>query len=164
MYVSDLKRLRNADSRSGQVPSFVVFVLFSVMPALFPLIVPALPAESAPLSMVLKAFNLCLTSAVISITSLLNFSLAASMAVALGIPLALTKPRSPLRFLGIICLTPMGLLALAIRIKGAEVVTMLFERTIWEWDVLGVWFLPFACTVYMPIVLQGAVVCLLPAD
>lgn len=125
---------------------------------------PRISPSNAPLWIVLKAFNLYIASIVISITSVLNFSLAASLAIAFGVPLTLTQPRSIVRFLGMICLTPMGLLALACRAMDVETVVKLFERTIWEWDVLGVWFLPFLCTVYLPIALQGAIVCLLPID
>ena len=156
MYVSDLKRLRNADSRGGQVPSFVVFVLFSVMPALFPLIVPALLAESAPLSMVLKAFNLCLTSAVISITSLLNFSLAATLAVLVGGPvtIASSSPLNPTRFARYAASAVLALGWLAFYPEETS-------KALWNWEVLGVWLAPFVCVVYTPLVLQSALVCLL---
>lgn len=118
----------------------------------------------APTYLILKAFNLYIASIVISITSVLNFSLAASLAILLGAPLAFTKPGSIVRFTMMVCLTPMSLLTLAGWHNGTERVLQLFERTVWEWQVLGVWFFPFACCVYLPIVLQGAVVCLLPAE
>ncbi|KAG8853525.1 Glycosyl phosphatidyl inositol protein transamidase complex subunit [Tulasnella sp. 330] len=120
----------------------------------------------APTYLVLKAFNLYITSIVISITSVLNFSLAASLAIVFGVPLALTKPKSIIGYVMMIGLTPMGLVALACRSTsyGVEGTLALFARTVWEWEVLGVWFLPFACTVCLPIALQGAIVCLLPED
>ncbi|KAG9038965.1 Glycosyl phosphatidyl inositol protein transamidase complex subunit [Tulasnella sp. JGI-2019a] len=125
---------------------------------------PTAVPRRAPIYLILKAFNLYITSIVISITSVLNFSLAASLAIQFGVPLALTKPRSTLGYLMMISLTPMGLLALACRTYGVGETLSLFSRTIWEWEVLGVWFLPFACTVYLPLALQAAIVCLLPED
>lgn len=120
----------------------------------------------APTYLILKAFNLYITSIVISITSVLNFSLAASLAILFGVPLALTKPRSIVGYVMMMTLTPMGLLALACRSTsyGVEGTLALFARAVWEWEVLGVWFLPFACTVYLPIALQGAIVCSLPEE
>ncbi|KAG8960304.1 Glycosyl phosphatidyl inositol protein transamidase complex subunit [Tulasnella sp. 419] len=126
--------------------------------------------RQAPLYLILKAFNLYISSIVISITSVLNFSLAASLAVLLGLPLALTSPASlrkipaMWRYLLVVFVSPMGLLGMALwlGVGGVQGLTKLFERTIWEWEALGVWFLPFACVVYLPLTLQGMLVCTLP--
>jgi len=118
----------------------------------------------APLHLILMAFNLCISSIVISITSVLNFSLAASLAVLLGLPLTLAKPMSPAGYLALLAITPMGLLWVAERLIGLDEVMRLFARTIWEWEVLGAWFLPFASVVYLPLVLQGMLVCVLPKE
>jgi len=48
--------------------------------------------KTAPIWMLLKSFNLCFASAVISATSVLNFSLAAVLAVLLGVPLSFSGP------------------------------------------------------------------------
>ncbi len=65
---------------------------------------------TAPLYMPLKAINMCLASTFISVSSVLNFSLAALLAV------------------------------------------------IWDWQVLGVWFSPLVCLVYVPCLLQAGIV------
>ncbi|KAF9218285.1 hypothetical protein BS17DRAFT_811744, partial [Gyrodon lividus] len=57
--------------------SSILFVALSLLPVLMLKLIPSHPREAAPFPMLLQSFNLCLASTVISITSLLNFSLAA---------------------------------------------------------------------------------------
>ncbi|KAI6138856.1 Gaa1-like GPI transamidase component [Pisolithus thermaeus] len=96
----------------------------------------------APFRLLLKSFNLCLASIIISITSLLNFSLAAMLAITLAVPL-ITLTYSFLAW---------GWLFLLDEVKQA----------IWNWEVLGIWFAPFICIVYGPLVTQAGVVALQP--
>jgi len=112
--------------------------------------------ESAPTSTLLKALNLCFASTVISVTSVLNFSLAALLAVLLGVPLSLSRSSS----------SP------AVRLIQRFLYVMLascwlweqnqVSQAIWDWEVLGVWFAPFMAIVYTPLVLQAVVVAQLP--
>lgn len=113
--------------------------------------------KAAPLHLLLKSFNLCLSSTVISVTSVLNFSLAAYLAILLGIPLSLSSPTRSL---------PMKV------IKAFAYYTLLFpvwqilsekplSPVLLEWQLLGVWFAPFMCIVYLPLVFQAMLVCML---
>jgi len=111
--------------------------------------------ELAPLSTLLKAFNLCLASTVISITSVLNFSLAMMLALCLGLPLSLasTSNSAVSRATKYTCYAALAFGWLLIE---AEV-----ERALWNWEVLGVWVAPFICVVYAPLVLQAGLVTIL---
>ncbi|KAJ3787413.1 Gaa1-like protein [Lentinula aff. detonsa] len=109
----------------------------------------------APLSLVLKAFNLCLSSTVISIISVLNFSLAACLAVALGIPLSVTSSSSN-GATGMVRYTMYIVLGF-----GWLFLDETRKQMIWDWDILGVWLLPFLCVVYYPLSLQAALVCII---
>lgn len=142
----------------AEYPSFLApatFAAVSVIPLmLLPLLSTNAP-EAAPTSMLLKSSNLCLASTVISIMSLLNFSLAAILAITMGVPLATSHTSSSmmtsrLRYAGY-CVLAWGWLVLV----PGEV-----ESAIWNWEVLGVWFAPFICIVYAPLVMQAAIVCL----
>ncbi|KAF9265553.1 Gaa1-domain-containing protein [Marasmius fiardii PR-910] len=106
-------------------------------------------------STVLKALNLCFTSTVISIISLLNFSLSATLAAVLGLPLSLSSSStsSPLRF---IKYTLYFGLSMGWLCKMEHV-----QQLLWDWEALGIWLLPFLCFVYTPLVLQASLVCLL---
>ncbi|RDX56796.1 Gaa1-domain-containing protein [Lentinus brumalis] len=141
---------------SRLVNATVVFLLFSVLPALALQLVPLPAPPSAPLATVLKAFNLCFASAVVSITSVLNFSLAAALAVFMGLPLTLasSSPSLPKR---IAKYALYSVLALGWLVLCPEET----RKAIWNWEVLGVWLAPFICIVYAPLVLQAALVCLL---
>ncbi|EIW85104.1 Gaa1-like GPI transamidase component [Coniophora puteana RWD-64-598 SS2] len=109
----------------------------------------------APFSLVLKSFNLYLSSAVISIVSLLNFSLAAMLAVFLGIPL-ITSSSSPNFTLSIMRYTGYSILACWWMLLCPSQVS----SAVSNWDVLGVWFAPFMFLVYVPLVMQAAFVTL----
>ncbi|KAI0721113.1 Gaa1-domain-containing protein [Cerioporus squamosus] len=142
---------------SKLVNATVVFLLFSALPALTLQLVPLPAPPSAPLATVLKALNLCFTSAVISITSVLNFSLAVALSVFMGLPLtfASSSPSLLRRVVKYVVYTVLALGWLAICPEETR-------KAIWNWEVLGVWFAPFVCIVYAPLVLQAALVSLLP--
>ncbi|THH17535.1 hypothetical protein EW146_g3293 [Bondarzewia mesenterica] len=110
----------------------------------------------APLSTLLKSLLLCFSSTIISITSVVNFSLAALLAILLGIPLSVTSP-TPSLGLRIARYSAYIGLALGWLIMSEEV-----RQAVWHWQVLGVWFAPFVCMVYVPLALQAGIVCLLP--
>lgn len=95
---------------------------------------------------------MCLASTLISISSVLNFSLAAVLAVTLGVPLSLASPSNSLLVRGIKC-TLYTTLAFGWLAFDGEV-----RQGIWDWQVLGVWFLPLVCFVYVPFVLQAGIV------
>ena len=107
---------------------------------------------TAPLYMPLKAINMCLASTLISVSSVLNFSLAALLAVTLGVPLSLASPSDTLPLRGIKCAL-YATLALGWLAFDGEV-----NQAIWDWQVLGVWFSPLVCLVYVPFVLQAGIV------
>ncbi|KAF5357896.1 hypothetical protein D9756_001418 [Leucocoprinus leucothites] len=110
-------------------------------------------SKIAPFWLVLKAFNLCFASTVISIITVLNFSLAALLAVALGLPLTLSSPSTSKLLSWLKCLLYVFL---------ASGWLFLYEETreaIWNWEILSVWFAPFVCLIYTPLVIQAAIVC-----
>ncbi|KAJ7063467.1 Gaa1-like protein [Mycena amicta] len=124
---------------STHILGFLIFILLSTSSFLHgTLLHRPDPQTTAPMSALLKALNLCFASTVISITTVVNFSLAMTLAILLGIPLSVSSASS----------------ILPLRIASA----------LWDWQVLGVWFAPFVCIVYTPLVLQAAIVCLLPAE
>ena len=142
---------------STQIHSTVVFLVFAVLPAVALRSVPRPAPPSAPLATVLKAFNLCFTSAVISITSVVNFSLAAALAVSMGLPLTVASPSLSLPK-RVAKYAIYSLFALGWLVLSPEET----RKAIWNWEVLGVWLAPFVCIVYAPLVLQAALVCFLP--
>ncbi|CAE6465896.1 unnamed protein product, partial [Rhizoctonia solani] len=86
--------------------------LLSVVTALVPFLLARLPRlnpsateNTAPLSIILKSFTLCLGGTVTALLSLLNFSLAATTVFLLGAPLSYLPPlkSSQLRSLGTCC-------------------------------------------------------------
>jgi len=139
-----------------KILSPILFIIVTILPLASLLVPPELP-NSAPLSTILNSLNLCLTSTVISITTVLNFSLAATLAVLLGIPLSSVSPSRNL---------PTRLIKYAAYIfLGFGWMMVLGEemtRAIWDWEILAVWFAPFVCMVYAPLVLQAGIATLLP--
>lgn len=129
----------------------LMFILFSALPLAGPLLVAQQSSDEAvaPVHMVLKSFNLCLASTVISITSVLNFSLAAALAILLGLPTILSGPGKAghVRYAGY------ALLGLGWLVLGGQEV----QQALWNWEVLGVWFAPFVCIVYTPLVIQAGI-------
>ncbi|KAI9454996.1 Gaa1-domain-containing protein [Lactarius psammicola] len=108
--------------------------------------------NTAPLPILLKAINMCLASTLISVTSVLNFSLAALLAITLGVPLSFATPSRSLP----VCVMKCALyttLAFGWLASSGEV-----TQAIWDWQVLGVWFAPLVCLIYVPFVLQAGVV------
>ncbi|TBU35999.1 Gaa1-domain-containing protein [Dichomitus squalens] len=136
----------------------ILFLIFAAAPLLVARLPQPTRPGSAPVSAVLKALNLCFTSAVISITAVLNFSLAAALAVFMGIPLTLASPspRLPSRIgkYALYSILALGWLVFCPEETG---------KALWNWEVLRVWFAPFVCVVYVPLVLQSALVCWLPS-
>lgn len=113
-------------------------------------------SSSTRSSAALKTINLCLASTVISVLSVLNFALALWLAVLLGVPLSISSPVGSLlsRITRYICYTLLGL--------GWLMFPYAVQTAIWDWEILSVWFAPFVCYVYVPLVLQAGLVCLLP--
>lgn len=139
------------------VASPVAFVIFSLLPSIT-VLVPHTPSHSiSSISSVLKALNLCLASTVISITTVLNFSLAASLAISLGIPLSISSASDSLHA-RVAKYTGYMFLALGWLLLGQREIW----TAIWHWEILSVWFAPFVSIVYVPLVLQAGLVCLLP--
>ena len=104
--------------------------------------------------LILKAFTLCLASTLISVVSVLNFSLAALLAITLGIPLSLASPSSsPL-------LSVIKYALYLVPAFGWLYFSDAVKQTLWQWEVLGVWFAPFVAIVYTPLMLQAGMLCL----
>ncbi|KAI0670404.1 Gaa1-domain-containing protein [Trametes maxima] len=144
---------------ASKISGPVLYLLFSAIPLVVIRAVPSVPPSHASIPSVLKAFNLCFASAVVSITSVLNFSLAATLAVFLALPLsfASTSPSS----------SPSSRLAkytayTALALGWLVLFPGEVQKAVWNWEVLRVWFAPFVCVVYVPLVLQAGLVCLLP--
>ncbi|THU87227.1 Gaa1-domain-containing protein [Dendrothele bispora CBS 962.96] len=107
---------------------------------------------AAPIASVLKALNLCFASTIISATTVLNFSLAASLAVFLGIPLSVSSTSKNL---------PLRASKFSLYLFLSLGWVLKHERLNWNWEIMGVWLLPFLWIVYFPLVLQAGIVCLL---
>ncbi|KAG2020111.1 GPI-anchor transamidase [Coprinopsis cinerea AmutBmut pab1-1] len=136
--------------------SIPLLAAFSIAPIVVLALAPQPSQDDAPISLTLKALNLCLASAVISVTSMLNFSLALSFAILQGVPLSLSAfSRTPVaRFAGYAsyCVLALGWLA----VFPDEV-----KNAIWHWEIASVWFAPVVCIVYVPLVLQAGIATLL---
>ncbi|KAJ7047009.1 Gaa1-like protein [Mycena alexandri] len=138
------------------VASTLLLIVVSTIP-LCALLIPSQDASrAAPISQLLKALNLCFASTVISIITVVNFSLAMSLAILLGIPLSISSPSKTLS-LRLAKFAPYIGLALGWICASDEL-----RKALWDWEILGVWFAPFVCIVYTPLVLQAGLVCLLP--
>ncbi|KAG5724014.1 GPI transamidase component gaa1 [Termitomyces sp. T112] len=140
-----------------EIASPAIFISFALLPLLALLVPPYHPTQNtSSLSAVLKAINLCFASAVVSIITVLNFPLAALLAITLGIPLSVSSSGPVtirlVKYVGYV------LLGLGWLLFGQE--NML--QAIWDWEVLFSWFAPFVCLMYVPLVLQAGLVCLLP--
>ncbi|KAF7304974.1 hypothetical protein MKEN_01212100 [Mycena kentingensis (nom. inval.)] len=143
-------------ANNTETASKAIFALCATLP-LAALFAPKTDQQTtAPTKDLLKALNLCFASTVISITTVVNFSLAMSLAILLGIPLSLSaaSPVLPLRIGRYVVFAALAL--------GWLFATEEIRRSLWDWEILGVWFAPFVCIVYTPLVLQAATVCLLP--
>uniref|UniRef100_D8PVN0 Gaa1-domain-containing protein n=1 Tax=Schizophyllum commune (strain H4-8 / FGSC 9210) TaxID=578458 RepID=D8PVN0_SCHCM len=150
------------------------FILIALV-ASVPLALSQLGVLRGNLPLVLKSLNLCFASTVISVTAVLNFSLAALFAIVLGVPLIIVpaknspdlKDPSPsissaatsttaraasLRYITSLAYT---LLATGWLFLPQEVV-----RAVRDWEVYSVWFAPVVCVVYLPLMMQAALACL----
>ncbi|KAI6036310.1 Gaa1-like protein [Pisolithus microcarpus] len=138
--------------------SLLLFGALTILPLVFASLPDRTP-EVAPFSLLLKSFNLCLASIVISTTSLLNFSLAAILTITLAVPLMYSScsRSSPPRIVSLAKYVTYSFLAWGWLFLRDEV-----KQAIWNWEVLGVWFAPFICIVYGPLVTQAGVVSLQP--
>jgi len=145
--------------QNSSVAPLAVFSLPALLPLPSLLLPTKEPTQETPLSVMLKSLNLCLTSTVISILSVLNFSLAAAMAFLTGVPLcyASSSPHAGFRILKYAVYTTLAFGWIVL--QREEVV-----KAVANWELLGVWFAPFVCIVYAPLVLQSALVCLLPSE
>ncbi|GLB34825.1 putative gpi-anchor transamidase [Lyophyllum shimeji] len=141
-----------------QILSPLVYMAFALIP-LTALFIPFAASQQnvSSLSLVLKAINLCFASTVISTTTVLNFSLAATLAVLLGIPLSIPSNSGPLP-IRLAKYAGYTLLGLGWLLVGQEELL----KAIWDWEILSAWFAPFVCFVYVPLVVQAGLVCLLP--
>ncbi|KAF5330472.1 hypothetical protein D9619_005915 [Psilocybe cf. subviscida] len=143
---------------NSQALSAALVAVLAAIPALFVSLwrPPAPSTNDGSVRHVLKALNLCFASTVISIITVLNFSLAASLALLLGIPLSVSSPS--LKSSRTITYLAFSLLGMGwLLIAQPQVL-----QSLWYWKILGVWYAPFMCIVYVPLVLQSMVVCLLP--
>ncbi|KAL5489781.1 GAA1 [Sanghuangporus weigelae] len=113
--------------------------------------------DVAPSSIVLPALILCFASTIVSVVSLLNFSLAALLCGVLILPLTALLPTSSdsrqARDAKHLVLVAHSMLVLTFCVNSSS---------LWDWSVLGVWFAPFMSIVCVPILLQAAIVCALP--
>ncbi|TCD68916.1 Glycosyl phosphatidyl inositol protein transamidase complex subunit [Steccherinum ochraceum] len=140
-----------------RIISPVLFIISLLLPlAALPLFKQTSPGAS-PLWQVLKAFNLCLASTVVSVTCVLNFSLACTTAATLSIPLIFSSPSTSLP-LKVVKYAFYMLLGFGWMVFATEEV----RSAIWHWELMGIWFAPFICIVYTPLVLQAALVSILP--
>lgn len=130
--------------------------------SLVPFVISKIPhkhnEDGAPFWLVLKALNLCFASTVISTITVLNFSLAALLAVTLGLPLSLSgparsKPLSTAKY------TLYAFLALGWLLLYQET-----RQAIWQWEILSVWFAPFVCLIYTPLAIQAGMICILSSS
>ncbi|KAG8775440.1 Glycosyl phosphatidyl inositol protein transamidase complex subunit, partial [Serendipita sp. 398] len=135
----------------------------------------------------LKAFNLCSLGVVISVIAVANFSLSASVAVLAALPLCLVPVslhqnhegykhgltavfvvRRAFALLWLLTISPPGLLIVAQMLEqnvagsNGTRVLMWLRRMLWESVILKTWFLPLVSTIYLPHILQGLIVCILP--
>lgn len=154
--------LADPDVRVPQIASSLLFGVLTAFPIIF-MMLPSRPLDGAPFSVLVKSFNLCLASTAISIVSLLNFSLAATLAVTLGCPLLYSRASSSP--------SPSPSTRKVVALAGYSVYSFLAwgwllflpdqsRQSIWYWQVLGVWFAPFVCIVYAPLVTQAGIVAL----
>ncbi|KAF8163462.1 Gaa1-domain-containing protein [Crassisporium funariophilum] len=143
--------------RNSNTLSPILFTAIVSIP-LLALGIPNVASSSvAPLSLILKALNLCFASTIISITTVLNFSLAASLTVVMGMPLVASSP-SPNIIIRLVKYVGYALLGLGWLLFAQNEM----RDAVWNWEVLGVWFAPFICIVYVPLMLQAGISCLIP--
>lgn len=153
-------------------------VLSSFLTALLVIVTRRTTLLNRPLiSSLLRALTLCIGGTIVCVTSVLNFSLAAIMALGLTWALqsmlappstssSLPSPRSRqgtkvLKIVGISLTTPPILVLFANMVFGTERTYAIVEESVWGWRVLGVWSLPLVCCVYYPFTMQAVISVLL---
>ncbi|KAF9469193.1 Gaa1-domain-containing protein [Collybia nuda] len=143
-------------SDNPKVASPLVFTIFAFIPLIILCALPSEKTSRGSLSATLKALNLCLASTVISITALLNFSLATLLTILMGVPLSIsaTSKKFAVRFCMYNVYIVLGIGWLFLQDETL--------KAVWHWEILSIWFAPFVCLVYTPLVLQAGLVCLLP--
>jgi glycosylphosphatidylinositol transamidase len=109
--------------------------------------------KTAPIWMLLRSFNLCFASAVISATSVLNFSLAAVLAFLFGVPLSFSGPTDDA-----LTSVTLRLAYLLLAIFWFTPAWNVMDQAMWDWEFLGGYFAPFICLIYVPIVWQAVIV------
>lgn len=109
--------------------------------------------KNAPIWMLLRSFSLCFASAIISATSVLNFSLAAVLAVLLGVPLTFSGPTDDT-----LTSITLRLAYLLLAIFWFTPAWGVMDQAVWDWELLGGFFAPFICIIYVPIVWQAVIV------
>jgi glycosylphosphatidylinositol transamidase len=144
------------DLASLKITFPLLFSTLAIVPLAIPFAMRVPETGSAPPSQLLHALNLCLASTVISILAVLNFSLAATTSVLLGLPLSFAyAPR--LRWLRIIKYMLYVFLGFGWLLIGHEEA----REALWYWEILRGWFAPFICIVYGPLAWQAGIVSLL---
>lgn len=156
---------------SYQITRFILIALVACVP----LALSQLGVLRGNLPLVLKSLTLCFASTVISVTAVLNFSLAALFAIVLGVPLVLapakdshdSKNPSPLpsgpqtsTAARAASLQYAASLAYTLLATGWLFLPQEVVRGVWDWEVYSVWFAPVVCVVYLPLMMQAAVACL----
>ena len=109
--------------------------------------------KTAPVWMLLRSFNLCFASTVISATSVLNFSLAAVLAVLLGVPLSFSGPT-----VDVLTSLTLKLAYTLLAVFWFTPAWNVMDQAAWDWEFLGGYFSPFICIIYVPIVWQAVIV------
>lgn len=110
----------------------------------------------APLGSVIRALNACIASTIISVTCVLNFSLALVTALSLGILL-------PLSSIGTSRGIKTAVSGIYILVSTIILLSLAHSsESLQHWHMYEVWFSPFLCIVIVPFLLQAAVVCILP--
>ncbi|KAF9791259.1 Gaa1-domain-containing protein, partial [Thelephora terrestris] len=109
--------------------------------------------KTAPIWMLLRSFNLYFASAVISATSVLNFSLAAVLAFLFGVPLSFSGPTDDA-----LTSVTLRLAYLLLAIFWFTPAWNVMDQAMWDWEFLGGYFAPFICLIYVPIVWQAVIV------
>ncbi|KAL1717464.1 Gaa1-like protein [Schizophyllum commune] len=159
----------------ANVESLITRLTLIALVASLPLALSQLGVLRGNLPLVLKSLTLCFASTVISVTAVLNFSLAAFFAIVLGVPLVLApandSPQSqPLSSSSPSLATSTAVRAAPLRYAASLAYTLLATgwlflpqevvRAVRDWEVYSVWFAPVVCVVYFPLMMQAAVACL----
>jgi glycosylphosphatidylinositol transamidase len=144
---------------NSKILSPLLFLAISVIPLPSLLLTSPEPKTTAPIPILLQSLSLCFASTVVSITTVLNFSLAAFLAILLGVPLSFASPSG-----GIVAKLVKYAFVLFVALDWLLFSQAQMLKSIMDWEILGIWFAPFICLIYVPLLLQAGIVCLLPLD